>query len=45
MTRVKGARSVFTVAVTAMLTVAVGAAIAQDETLLPPSLDEEGTIL
>jgi hypothetical protein len=45
MARVRGARSVFTVAVTAMLTVAVGAAIAQDETLLPPSLDEEGTIL
>jgi len=40
---VKGVRFVFTVAATAMLTVAVGAAVAQDETSLPPSLDE-GTI-
>jgi hypothetical protein len=41
MARVSGARFVFVVAVTVMVTLVVGAANAQDEELLPPNLDED----
>ena len=41
MARVSGARFVFVVAVTVLLTLAPGGASAQDEELLPPNLDED----
>ena len=40
MAKVNGVRFVFVVAVTVMVTLAAGAASAQDEELLPPNLDE-----
>jgi hypothetical protein len=43
MARVRGARFVFVVTFTAMLTLAAGAASGQDEGLLPPNLDENTT--
>jgi len=41
MARVREARFVVVMAVTVMLVLATGAASAQDEELLPPSLDED----
>jgi hypothetical protein len=43
MARVRGTRFVFVVTVTAMLTLAAGAASGQDEGVLPPNLDENTT--